>query len=191
MIEIFLRSFINLQQTDCIELLPLVEFAYTNITISVDGIMAFYTNYSYHPFNGTTSTETNILSESSVASGHWMKSVVYKCKKELEESSERMTKYAHQSRIKPHAFERGNLVLLKWNNIKTHHPARELDHMMHGSIEILDIISPMVVRLQFCKMWKIYPIFYVSLIELCVTGNRDVNLNAVLKTFHPIENAPE
>jgi hypothetical protein len=43
----------------------------------------------------------------------------------------------------------------------------------------------------FPKRWKIHPVFHVSLIEPFVKGNRDVDLNAILKTSDPIENAPE
>jgi hypothetical protein len=131
----------------------------------------FYTNYGYHPISGTTPTQTNILSASSVAYGHWMKAVVENCKKELEKSSERMKKYADQSRIEPLSFEPGNLVTLNGNNIKLRRPARKLDYMVYGPFEILDIIPPTAVRIHLPKMWKIYPVFHVSLIELFVKSN--------------------
>jgi hypothetical protein len=116
-----------------------------------------------------------------------MKAVVENCKKELEKSSKRMKKYANQSRIEPASFEPGNLVMLKGKNIKSRRPARKLDHKMYGPFEILDIISPTGVRLRVPKTWKIHPVFHVSLIELFVKGNRDVDLNAILKTSDPFE----
>jgi hypothetical protein len=149
--ETFLRSFINLQQTDWVELLFLAEFAYNNSTTSAHGMMLFYTNYGYHPSRGTTPTKTNILSASSLAYGHWMKAVVDNCKKELEKSSERMMKYADQSRIEPPSFEWGNLVMLSGKNIKTRRLARKLDHKMYGPFEILDIISPTAIHLRLAK----------------------------------------
>jgi transposase InsO family protein len=122
-IKTFLRSFINLQQTDWVELLPLAEFAYNNSTTSVHEITPFYANYGYHPSSGTTPTATNILSASSVAYQHWMKAVVENCKKELEKSSERMKKYGDQSPIERRSFEPGNLVMLNGKNIKTRRTA--------------------------------------------------------------------
>jgi hypothetical protein len=62
---------------------------------------------------------------------------------------------------------------------------------MYGPFEILDIIYPMLVRLRLPKISKIYLVFHVSLIEPFVEGNRDVDLNAILKTSEPIEHAPE
>jgi hypothetical protein len=190
-IETLLRSFINLQSTDWVELLPLAEFAYNNSSTSAHGMTPIYAIYGYHPSSGTTLTETNILSASSVAYGHWMKAVVENCMKELEKSSERMKKYADQSRIEPPSFKPGNLVMLNGKNIKTHRIARNLDPKMYRPFEILDIISPTAVRVRLPKTLKIHPVFHVSLIEPFIKGNRNVDLNAVLKTSDPIDNAPE
>jgi transposase InsO family protein len=190
-IETFLRSVINLQQTDWVELLPLAEFAYNNSTTSAHGMTPFYANYGYHPSTGTTPTETNILSANLVAYGHWMKAVVENCKKELEKTSKQMKKYVEQSRIEPPSFEPGNLVMLNEKHIRSRRPARNLDHMMYGPFEILGIISPTAVRLRLPKMWKIHPVFHGSLIEPFVKGNQDVDLNAFLKNSDLIENASE
>jgi hypothetical protein len=72
-IETFLPSFVNLQRTDWVELLCLAELAYNNSTTRAHKMMRFYDNYGYYPSSVTTPTETNILSASSVASGHWMR----------------------------------------------------------------------------------------------------------------------
>jgi hypothetical protein len=85
----------------------------------------------------------------------------------------------------------GQSSYAKRNNIKTRHLARKLEHKMYGPFEILDIISLTAVRLHLPKTWKIYPVFHVSLIEPFVKGNRDVDLNTILKTSDPIENIPE
>jgi hypothetical protein len=110
-IETFLRSFVNIQQNDWVELIPLAEFAYNNSVTSAHGMTPFYSNYGYHRFAGTALTETNTLSVRSVPYGHWMLAVFEDCKKELEKSSERMKKYADQHRLEPPSFEPGNLVM--------------------------------------------------------------------------------
>jgi hypothetical protein len=62
-----------------------------------------------------------------------------------------MKKYADQSRIEPPSLELGNLVMLTEKNIKTRPLAQKLDHKMYAPFEILDIISPMAVRLRLPK----------------------------------------
>jgi hypothetical protein len=120
-----------------------------------------------------------------------MKAVVENWKKELDKSRERMKKYVHQSRIEPPSFQLRNAVMLKRNNFKTPGPARKLQHTFDGPFEIHYIICPPVVCLRLTKTWKINPVFYGSLIDPFIMGNRDFDLNTILKTSDPIENPPE
>jgi hypothetical protein len=62
---------------------------------------------------------------------------------------------------------------------------------MYGLVKILDIISPTAIRLRHPKTWKIHTVLFISVIELYVKENRDLNLNTVLNTSDPIENAAE
>jgi hypothetical protein len=87
-IETFLRSLANLPQTDRVELMPLAECAYNNSVPSAHIITPFYATYGYPLSSGTAPTETNILSASSVAYGHWMQAVYEDCKQEFKKSRE-------------------------------------------------------------------------------------------------------
>jgi hypothetical protein len=102
-----------------------------------------------------------------------------------------MKKYGDQSRIEPPSFELGNLVKLYGKNVKTRRPARKPDHKMYRLLEILDIISPTAVYFCLPNTLKIFPVFYVSLIDPFIKGNWDVDLNAILKTSYPNKNTPE
>jgi hypothetical protein len=62
---------------------------------------------------------------------------------------------------------------------------------MYGLYDTPDITSPIAIRLHPPKMSKIQLVFYISLIELDVRGNRGIDLNAVLKISDSIENAYE
>jgi hypothetical protein len=157
--ETFLRSFVNIQHNNSVELIPLAKFAHNSSVTSAQRMTPFYANYGYHPSAGTAPTETNTLSVSSVAYGHWILVVFEDCKKELETSSQRMKKYADQHHLEPPSFALGNLVMLNEKIIKTRPAARKLDHKMYVPYEILDIISPIVVCLRLPKMWKIHSVF--------------------------------
>jgi hypothetical protein len=70
MIEIFLRSFVNIEQNQCIEPMHLAKFAYNTSLTSAHGMMPIYAIYVYHPSAGTAPIETNTLPVSSGAYGH-------------------------------------------------------------------------------------------------------------------------
>jgi hypothetical protein len=81
--------------------------------------------------------------------------------------------------------------MLNGKSINPCRPACKHNHKMHTPYEILDIISPMAIRLGPPQTLTIYAIFHASLIELFVTGNRDMDLNAPPKTSDLVKNARE
>ena len=48
-IDVDLRPYINQEQDDWVDLLPMAEHAYSNLVTSATGMTAFYTNYGSHP----------------------------------------------------------------------------------------------------------------------------------------------
>ena len=45
----YLRNFVNYDQNERYQLLPLAEHAYNNSTSNVHGMSLFYAKYSFHP----------------------------------------------------------------------------------------------------------------------------------------------
>jgi hypothetical protein len=73
--------------------------------------------------------------------------------------------------------------MVNGKNIKTHCLARKLDHKFYRPFEILEVVSPMALRLRLLKTWKIHPVFQVSLIEPLIKGNWDVNVEDIPKNL--------
>jgi hypothetical protein len=48
-IEAFLKAFVNLEMSNWVELLPMVEFTYNNSCTTATGHLPFYLNYGFHP----------------------------------------------------------------------------------------------------------------------------------------------
>jgi hypothetical protein len=117
-IEGYLRSFVNLQQNDWVELLPLAEFAYNNSMTMAHGMTPFYANYGYHPASGTAPNSTTVLPVNSIAYGHWMKAIFEDCKSELVKASERMKLYANKKRSIAPQYTKGELVMLNGKTSK-------------------------------------------------------------------------
>lgn len=47
--EQYLRAYVNYQQDDWYDWLPMAEFAYKNSKHATTGISPFFANYGYHP----------------------------------------------------------------------------------------------------------------------------------------------
>jgi hypothetical protein len=73
-------------------------------------------------------------------------------------------------------------------NIKIGCRAHLPEPKMYGPFEILDIISLKDGCLRLPKTWKLYPVFYVSLIKPYIQGNLDDDLNAIPTPSDSIEN---
>jgi hypothetical protein len=50
-----------------------------------------------------------------------------------------------------------------------------MDHDLHGSFEITQVLSGMAVGLNLRVKWKIYTVFHVSLVAPFIQGHRQVN----------------
>jgi hypothetical protein len=90
-IETYLRSFVNLEQIDLVELLPLAEFAYHNSKTNAIGYSPLYANYGDYPATGTVILRTDILSVFSKAYGHWMKAIHDDCEETLAKARDQIT----------------------------------------------------------------------------------------------------
>src|SRR5205807_4105841 len=91
-LETYLRTFINYDQNDWYQLLPLAEFAYNNSYTVSTKMTPFYANYGYHP-KTIWPIDQEPKNPTSKIYGHWLKSIHQKAAKNLEETKVRMSKY--------------------------------------------------------------------------------------------------
>ena len=91
-LEGYLRDFVNDDQNDWYQLLPLAEDTYNNSVTNADGMSPFYANYGFHP-------QTEWMKESEVQNrgaelyAHWMQTIHVQTHKGLERTRESMRKY--------------------------------------------------------------------------------------------------
>jgi hypothetical protein len=117
-IEAYLRSFVNHEMDDWVDLLPMAEFAYNNSVTSATGLSPFYANYGYHPIASNTMASAT-QNPASKAYTHWMHTVYESAKSALGKAQEWMKKYADQQRKEAPTYQVGDLVMLDGCNIKT------------------------------------------------------------------------
>jgi transposase InsO family protein len=191
-IESYLRSFVNHEQDDWVNLLPMAEFAYNNSVTTATGLSPFYANFGFHP-TATNPAAANTLNPASTVYAHWMHTVHEEARKALEKTQERMRRYADPHRREAPEYQVGDLVMLNGRNIQTRRPSRKLDHKHHGPFQVEQIVSPLAVKLTLPQKWKIHNVFHVTLVEPYRIGNSRTppDPSKVLREADDIEHSEE
>jgi len=163
--EGYLRNFVNYDQNDWYQLLPLAEHAYNNSTTNAYGMSPFYANYRFHP-------QTEWMKEGEAQNPgagrytHWMKVIHQHARKALDQTREEMSKYYNQKTCQQPDIKVGDLVMLNAKSIRTKQPTKKLSPRMHGPFKVLEVKKgERAFKLAISPRWNIHPIFHVSLLE--------------------------
>jgi hypothetical protein len=163
-LEMFLRTFVNYDQDDWYQLLPLAEYAYNNSVTSATNMSPFFANYGFNPrTNWPTEAETK--NPASQIYAHWMKATHEAAREALVNTRERMAKHYDQKRIEQPKFQEGDLVMLNAKFIRSRRPAKKLSPKLHGPFKILQAVGKRAFKLDLEARWRIHPVFHVSLLE--------------------------
>lgn len=165
-LEQYLRCYINYQQDNWSDLLPMAEFCYNNTIHSSTNQTPFFALHGYHPrfnlqvprvaaSNPTAQTRLQTLKETQEDLQFHIKSA--------QESQERY--YNQHVQAQP-AFAPGDSVWLLRSNIKTTRPSDKLDAKKLGPFKIIEAVNSRAFRLQLpASMSRVHPVFHVSLLE--------------------------
>jgi hypothetical protein len=74
--------------------------------------------------------------------------------------------YYNKSKLEESRFREGDLVYLLRRNIKTTRPSDKLDYKKFGLFKVKRNIKDISYELYLLFTIRIYPIFYISLLEL-------------------------
>jgi len=94
-LEGYLRNFVNYDQDDWYEMLPLAEYTYNNSKTSAHKLTPFFTNYGFHP-QTEWMKEREAQNPGATMYTHWMKRVQENARTTLEQTREAMKKYYDQ-----------------------------------------------------------------------------------------------
>jgi len=124
-LEGYLRNFVNYDQNEWDQLLPLAEHAYNNSTTNAQIMLPFYANYGFHP-----ETEWMNKPEAQNPGGglyaHWMLVTQQHARKALEQSREEMSKYYDRKGRQQPDIKVGDLVMLNAKTIRTKGPTKKV-----------------------------------------------------------------
>jgi hypothetical protein len=164
-LEQYLRCFINYQQSDWDEYLPIAQFAYNNSKHSSTDTSPFYAVYGYHPRLSVAlplTTKNQTLADKRIEHIHHIHEEM---RFHIATAQEKHAFFHNRNVIPSPTYNIGDNVWLSSKNIKTQRPAKKLDHKRLGPFKITAKIGSRSFKLALPHTMRIHPVFHVNLLE--------------------------
>ncbi|KAJ9519373.1 hypothetical protein QJQ45_023169 [Haematococcus lacustris] len=183
-LEDMLRNFVSPYHDDWDTHLTAAEFAYNSSTHAATGFTPFHLNSGQEPhtplsLSAPTPDHAPAEKESAPAFLQRMAADISVAKHHLHNAQERATKYANAKR-QDHVFKVGDQVYLA-DSFFTHaqiaqsaadHATRKFSPRQHGPFRVLEVVTPVALRLEFPPVWKsMHPVVHVSHVKVHNDGS--------------------
>jgi transposase InsO family protein len=153
----YLRFWVNKQQDDWAQLLPMAEFAHNNWKCETMRESPFFTLMGYHPHADWTDKTSPIPQV--------MRQVDQL--KEARDKAQELMMQAQQSWIKHKdtpRYQVGDQVWLEGHHLRTNQPIVKLTPRRHRPFKVTQVMSPVNYRLQLPMQWSIHNVFHTDLL---------------------------
>ena len=164
-LEQYIRHYVNHDQDNWANLLPMAQMAYNTSKHSTTGVTPYFANYGREmrlPGQPRFEQPVNPTAEQKVQE---MNALYFFLKTEIINQNKLTTNYFNEKHLKGPDFKKGGKVYLSTKNIQTTRPAKKFDHLRIGPFEIEEKISKVNFRLKLLKTIRIHPVFHISLLE--------------------------
>jgi len=161
-LEQYLRAYINYQQDNWKELLPMAEFAYNNGYQESIKRRPFFANYGVNPEYQTIGH----LMQGKIAPAEDMSQLHDTLQAEMTEAQLRYKEYYDAGRKPDPNLQSGDMVWLLPRNIRTTRPCKKLDYKKIGPFKIWARIGESAYKLDLPPSMRIHNTFHISLLEL-------------------------
>lgn len=162
-IEQYLRSYVNFEQDNWVDLLPTAQMAYNASKTNTTEVSPFFANYGYEP-----ELRQGPLAEVPRAAIradrlHEMHGML---RDTLEFVRDRMREHYDKHRLEGPRLEEGDKVFLLTRNLRTKRPSKKLDFKKIGPFKITKKISTSNYELDLPKTMRLRAkVFHISLLE--------------------------
>ena len=162
--EAYFQVFVNFEQNDWAQLLPMAEFAYNNAKNASTGLTPFELNCGYYPWV-SYKKDLNPCSKSRTAEelSSELRELITVCQQNLHHAQE-LQKRAHDKGVKPRSYAPGDKVWLSSKHLKTKRNCK-LEAKFLGSFWVLYLVGKQAYKLKLPKKWRIHNVFHISLLE--------------------------
>jgi hypothetical protein len=166
--EQYLRIFTSYQQDDCVQWLPLAEFAANNGTSAITKCSAFFPvtgtdpRMTFEEVAGEPGDSREIDADRVQATMHQIHEHL---RVEMRWSQDIMEDRANKKRLPAPQMQEGTKGWLDARQIRTTRPSRKLDWKRLGPYTIRRKVSPYAYELDLPRGLRIHPVHHVSLLD--------------------------
>ena len=173
-IEAYLWAFVNFEQYDWAQLLPMAKFTYNNAKNASTGFTPFELNYRYHPWI-SYKEDFDLRSKSKTVEklSSKLRELMTVCQQNLHHAQE-LQKRGHDKEVKPRSYTPREKVWLSSKYFKTKQN-HKLEAKFLGLFWVLHPIGKQAYKLKLPKKWRIHDIFHVLLLEQNTTKKKQMN----------------
>ena len=164
-LEEYLRFYVNKQQDNWVECLPMAQLAYNSRKSATTKYSPYYANYGYEPVAHRDPKDVESISTGAEDKARLMRELHEELSKNIAQKNLTTSKAANKQRIEGPTFKKGDKVFLSRQNLKTKRPSRKLDNLRLGPFEILEELGPVNYKLQLPSGMRIHPVFHKKLLE--------------------------
>jgi transposase InsO family protein len=165
-LETYLRMFVNEQQSNWVELLPVAQLAYNGTYQETIGMSPFKATFGYDMTVARTPLQAKHQAEAAILGAQKLMALHKQLSLDIKFLNERMAYYANKRRSQEPSFKKGDKVYLIRKNLKTKRKSDKLDWKKFGAYEVLEKVSDVNYKIRLPKKSRLHPIFHVSLLEL-------------------------
>lgn len=163
-LEQYLRSYVNYEQNNWVELLPSAQWAYNSSNNESMGMSPFKANFGLEPtVTHLESPKEDVQDATDLATR--ISTLHTNLQREWIFLQNRMAHYYNKKRLPAPILKEGDKVYLVRKNILTNRPSDKLDWKKIGPYRIDKKLSDVNYQIAFPQGTKIHPVFHVSLLE--------------------------
>jgi hypothetical protein len=171
-IEQHLRHYLDWNQDNWVEMLPLAQFAMNNAKSTSTGEVPHFANLGRYPRMTWTSISSDGRSNEAILQATHMQRMHNTMSKDIQWAEQKMKRYYDMKREDAPVLQKGERVYLlrrtpgsKTFNIKTKRPSDKFDAVKYGPFRIVKKLENDNYQLQLPIRMRIHPIFHISLLE--------------------------